>query len=425
MQSYIEFITENLQDYIMYSDDALMIINTMINATKLELAKTYPTVKVKLQTTHRASSKTNAVIYITADNVKSTEERVAMTNVAFNIIKDEYCSLMSNNIEVDNKLLARNCTCEMHSSYSNTVKTITCNFNDIGSARLSIKFVVESTTKGSYDYKSVKYSDLTEITPILLFYAYKGATVNINTKKDIDKLTKMCETMLVKYKTNIIPDGYHEKTIDYLYSNIMQDETAVQKLKAGVHLYNLLMDTYLANCNELSIKLTANTHSYNASSDLVVIHDGIQEHISIKSYAKTTRCIKLKSLAWHRLILTNTTKETRTLPDKYLSKFDNNITGSMRLLQDLVTCLENSDLTRQILKTAIISSQSDLHIVNTNANSASFVNIISENSLDADEFCLPKLIVDHVEVSSNNFKFNISVRYKNNYPTFEISFQTN
>jgi len=284
-----------------------------------------------------------------------------------------------------------------------------------------------------FGVNNVRNSDITEVMPVLLFSEYGLSSNEVPT--DIEKLVAAMNTKLYEltHKDNdLIPKGYHEARYRTLFNNVTADPTAVQKIRAGVKLYKFLVDHFGSELVRISV--VANMTGYDTVADINCTLKGDRiVPVSVKSYSSLDNAIKIKSIAWHRLVYNNLSKDKNVSPalppELAVTDMQDEITSARKILSVIARNLNNEWHTRvsamttvDILKLCILSSQPDTMVIDTTTNAEDIVyhDEISEENINSKTFAGAMHNGNVLNVAFGKLNFSIVIRYRNRYPLIDI-----
>lgn len=385
----------------------------------------------------RALSKdNNLLIFVMANDTFTNEARNKLTD-----------DVMNQLVNVKSKYLYDLKRAKL-TSYSKTTDTITVAFNELGSVKnMKFRFVVKpgEDVAGFAGVNNVRNSDLTEITPIVLFELFNQTTdlgraklqQLVNNKVVTAQMTSACSNAFNKIRqdsTRIdFAKKYHTAQFDTLFSNLndlsVYNQKAIEKFIAGVRLYLLLLDTYETDTTTIrSIKLEANKHGYDTVADIAVLTKNRTGEemldtvpVSIKSYDSDAESVKLKSVAWYRLINNDVTtvRRTEAIPSQYSTDVGV-INASKNILTTIQNNLKNDARTRSILKTMILGKDASTIVINTTISNANLIDKLNDKIIADDEFVNCELKDKTLKVITQFFTFNLVVRFRSSLPTVDI-----
>lgn len=269
--------------------------------------------------------------------------------------------------------------------------------------------------------------------PVLLFYKYGLNSNNVPTQ--IEELVTVMNTKLYEltHKDNdLIPKGYHEARYRTLFNNVTVDPVAVQKIRAGVKLYKFLVDHFGSELVRISI--AANMTGYDTVADINCTLKGDKiVPVSVKSYSSLDNAIKIKSIAWHRLVYNNLSKDKSVSPslpsELAITDMQDEITSANKILSVIARNLNNEWHTRisamstvDILALCILSAQPNTMVIETTVNAEGIVyhDEISEENINSKTFAGATQNGNVLNVVFGELNFSIVIRYRNRYPLIDI-----
>lgn len=272
--------------------------------------------------------------------------------------------------------------------------------------------------------------------PVLLFYKYGLNSNKVPTQ--IEELVTVMNTKLYEltHKDNdLIPKGYHEARYRTLFNNVTVDPVAVQKIRAGVKLYKFLVDHFGSELVRISI--AANMTGYDTIADINCTLKGDKiVPVSVKSYSSLDTAIKIKSIAWHRLVYNNLSKDKSVSPslppELAVTDMQDEITSANKILSVIARNLNNEWHTRvsaittvDILKLCILSAQPDTMVIETTTNAEDIVyhDEISEENINSKTFAGATQNGNVLNVVFGKLNFSIVIRYRNRYPMIDIYYK--
>lgn len=269
--------------------------------------------------------------------------------------------------------------------------------------------------------------------PVLLFSEYGLCSSRVPTK--IEELVTVMNTKLYEltHKDNdLIPKGYHEARYRTLFNNVTVDPVAVQKIRAGVKLYKFLVDHFGSELVRISI--AANMTGYDTVADINCTLKGYKiVPVSVKSYSSLDNAIKIKSIAWHRLVYNNLSKDKSVSPslpsELAITDMQDEITSANKILSVIARNLNNEWHTRisamstvDILALCILSAQPNTMVIETTVNAEGIVyhDEISEENINSKTFAGATQNGNVLNVVFGELNFSIVIRYRNRYPLIDI-----
>lgn len=269
--------------------------------------------------------------------------------------------------------------------------------------------------------------------PVLLFSEYGLSSNKVPTQ--IEELVTVMNTKLYEltHKDNdLIPKGYHEARYRTLFNNVTVDPVAVQKIRAGVKLYKFLVDHFGSELVRISI--VANMTGYDTVADINCTLKGDKiVPVSVKSYSSLDNAIKIKSIAWHRLVYNNLSKDKSVSPslpaELAVTDMQDEITSANKILSVIARNLNNEWHTRvsamttvDILKLCILSAQPGTMVIDTTTNAEDIVyhDEISEENINSKTFAGATQNGNVLNVAFGTLNFSIVIRYRNRYPLIDI-----
>ena len=269
--------------------------------------------------------------------------------------------------------------------------------------------------------------------PVLLFYKYGLNSNNVPTQ--IEELVTVMNTKLYELTHNdndLIPKGYHEARYRTLFNNVTVDPVAVQKIRAGVKLYKFLVDHFGSELVRISI--AANMTGYDTVADINCTLKGDKiVPVSVKSYSSLDNAIKIKSIAWHRLVYNNLSKDKSVSPslpsELAITDMQDEITSANKILSVIARNLNNEWHTRisamstvDILALCILSAQPNTMVIETTVNAEGIVyhDEISEENINSKTFAGATQNGNVLNVVFGELNFSIVIRYRNRYPLIDI-----
>lgn len=385
----------------------------------------------------RALSKdNNLLVFIMAKDTFTNEARNKLTD-----------DVMNQLVSVKSKYLYDLKRAKL-TSYSKTIDTITVAFKELGTVKnMKFRFVVKpgEDVAGFTGFNNVRNSDLTEITPIVLFELFNQTTdlgraklqQIVDNKAVTAQMTSACSTVFDKIRHDSsrtdFAKKYHAAQFDTLFSNLndlsVYNQKAIEKFIAGVRLYLLLIDTYETDTTAIrSINLEANKRGYDTVADIAVLTKSRTGEeildtvpVSIKSYDSVSESVKLKSVAWYRLINNDVTtlRRTEAIPSEYSTDVGV-INASKNILSVIQNNLKNDARTRSILKTMILGKDTSTIVINTSSSNANLIDKLNDQTVDENEFINCELKDKTLKVITQFFTFNIEVRFRSSLPTVDI-----
>ena len=320
-------------------------------------------------------------------------------------------------------------------SYSRTVDVIEIVY-DKDKTKVKLNYVVKSIAS-MLAVNGVRNSDITEVMPVLLFELYKLDVNRVPEQPTIEFIRQLSSTLerLTQEDNDIIPNGYHEARYRSLFYNVTEDQTAMQKIKAGMNLYKFLVNFF--GDKLVGISIVANMTGYDTVADInCTLSNNKIVPVSVKSYSSIANSIKIKSLAWHRLICNNLNKSKQILmTDEPYTKFvitdtHDEIAASRELLHQLELNLLKgyradaaSPSTVENLIMFILSAQPDTMVIDTITNGKDVVyhDELSEENINVNTFKGCTLLDTTLEVYFGNLVFFIVARYSSKtYATLDI-----
>ena len=284
-----------------------------------------------------------------------------------------------------------------------------------------------------FGVNNVRNSDITEVMPVLLFSEYGLCSSRVPTQ--IEELVTVMNTKLYEltHKDNdLIPKGYHEARYRTLFNNVTVDPVAVQKIRAGVKLYKFLVDHFGSELVRISI--AANMTGYDTVADINCTLKGDKiVPVSVKSYSSLDNAIKIKSIAWHRLVYNNLSKDKSVSPslpsELAITDMQDEITSANKILSVIARNLNNEWHTRisamstvDILALCILSAQPNTMVIETTVNAEGIVyhDEISEENINSKTFAGATQNGNVLNVVFGELNFSIVIRYRNRYPLIDI-----
>lgn len=269
--------------------------------------------------------------------------------------------------------------------------------------------------------------------PVLLFSEYGLCSSRVPTQ--IEELVTVMNTKLYEltHKDNdLIPKGYHEARYRTLFNNVTVDPVAVQKIRAGVKLYKFLVDHFGSELVRISI--AANMTGYDTVADINCTLKGDKiVPVSVKSYSSLDNAIKIKSIAWHRLVYNNLSKDKSVSPslpsELSITDMQDEITSANKILSVIARNLNNEWHTRisamstvDILALCILSAQPNTMVIETTVNAEGIVyhDEISEENINSKTFAGATQNGNVLNVVFGELNFSIVIRYRNRYPLIDI-----
>lgn len=272
--------------------------------------------------------------------------------------------------------------------------------------------------------------------PVLLFYKYGLNSNKVPTQ--IEELVNVMNTKLYEltHKDNdLIPKGYHEARYRTLFNNVTVDPVAVQKIRAGVKLYKFLVDHFGSELVRISI--AANMTGYDTVADINCALKGDKiVPVSVKSYSSLDNAIKIKSIAWHRLVYNNLSKDKSVSPslppELTVTNMQDEIASASKILSVIAHNLNNEWHTRisamstvDILALCILSAQPGTMVIETTTNAEDIVyhDEISEENINSKTFAGATQNGNVLNVVFGKLNFSIVIRYRNRYPMIDIYYK--
>lgn len=269
--------------------------------------------------------------------------------------------------------------------------------------------------------------------PVLLFSEYGLSSSRVPTQ--IEELVTVMNTKLYELTHNdndLIPKGYHEARYRTLFNNVTVDPVAVQKIRAGVKLYKFLVDHFGSELVRISI--AANMTGYDTVADINCTLKGDKiVPVSVKSYSSLDNAIKIKSIAWHRLVYNNLSKDKSVSPslpaELAVTDMQDEITSANKILSVIARNLNNEWHTRisamstvDILALCILSAQPNTMVIETTVNAEGIVyhDEISEENINSKTFAGATQNGNALNVVFGELNFSIVIRYRNRYPLIDI-----
>lgn len=269
--------------------------------------------------------------------------------------------------------------------------------------------------------------------PVLLFSEYGLCSSRVPTQ--IEELVTVMNTKLYEliHKDNdLIPKGYHEARYRTLFNNVTVDPVAVQKIRAGVKLYKFLVDHFGSELVRISV--AANMTGYDTVADINCTLKGDKiVPVSVKSYSSLDNAIKIKSIAWHRLVYNNLSKDKSVSPslpsELAITDMQDEITSANKILSVIARNLNNEWHTRisamstvDILALCILSAQPNTMVIETTVNAEGIVyhDEISEENINSKTFAGATQNGNVLNVVFGELNFSIVIRYRNRYPLIDI-----
>ena len=272
--------------------------------------------------------------------------------------------------------------------------------------------------------------------PVLLFREYGLSSSRVPTQ--IEELVNVMNTKLYELTHNdndLIPKGYHEARYRTLFNNVTVDPVAVQKIRAGVKLYKFLVDHFGSELVRISI--AANMTGYDTVADINCTLKGDKiVPVSVKSYSSLDNAIKIKSIAWHRLVYNNLSKAKSVSPslpaELAVTDMQDEITSANKILSVIARNLNNEWHTRisamstvDILALCILSAQPNTMVIETTVNAEGIVyhDEISEENINSKTFAGATQNGNVLNVVFGKLNFSIVIRYRNRYPLIDIYYK--
>lgn len=272
--------------------------------------------------------------------------------------------------------------------------------------------------------------------PVLLFSEYCLSSSRVPTQ--IEELVTVMNTKLYELTHNdndLIPKGYHEARYRTLFNNVTVDPVAVQKIRAGVKLYKFLVDHFGSELVRISI--AANMTGYDTVADINCTLKGDKiVPVSVKSYSSLDNAIKIKSIAWHRLVYNNLSKDKSVSPslpaELAVTDMQDEITSANKILSVIARNLNNEWHTRisamstvDILALCILSAQPNTMVIETTVNAEGIVyhDEISEENINSKTFAGATQNGNVLNVVFGKLNFSIVIRYRNRYPLIDIYYK--
>lgn len=269
--------------------------------------------------------------------------------------------------------------------------------------------------------------------PVLLFSEYGLCSSRVPTQ--IEELVTVMNTKLYELThrdNDLIPKGYHEARYRTLFNNVTVDPVAVQKIRAGVKLYKFLVDHFGSELVRISI--AANMTGYDTVADINCALKGDKiVPVSVKSYSSLDNAIKIKSIAWHRLVYNNLSKDKSVSPslpsELAITDMQDEITSANKILSVIARNLNNEWHTRisamstvDILALCILSAQPNTMVIETTVNAEGIVyhDEISEENINSKTFAGATQNGNVLNVVFGELNFSIVIRYRNRYPLIDI-----
>lgn len=269
--------------------------------------------------------------------------------------------------------------------------------------------------------------------PVLLFSEYGLCSSRVPTQ--IEELVTVMNTKLyelTRKDNDLIPKGYHEARYRTLFNNVTVDPVAVQKIRAGVKLYKFLVDHFGSELVRISI--AANMTGYDTVADINCTLKGDKiVPVSVKSYSSLDNAIKIKSIAWHRLVYNNLSKDKSVSPslpsELAITDMQDEITSANKILSVIARNLNNEWHTRisamstvDILALCILSAQPNTMVIETTVNAEGIVyhDEISEENINSKTFAGATQNGNVLNVVFGELNFSIVIRYRNRYPLIDI-----
>lgn len=261
------------------------------------------TAKMQVDIAKVKNDKKTLLVYVKEDDVNCVSDRMTLT-------ENLHIALEANLTAVSNGKLTKLASASMH-NISRNVKVLTCEYavdeEDTNfPPKVKVIFAVKPANRGINDL-GVKYSDITEVTPVVLFKYCKRQpclATAIN-----DDFCKALQETLDSIKDdpneceNYLPNNWHLDRYQTLYCNLAYDSLGKAKVQAGINLYNYIMNTFNQNNEIVNMSVIANKIGYDTVADILVDkghNDTVK--ISVKSYQSVTTNVKLKSVAVYRLL---------------------------------------------------------------------------------------------------------------------------
>lgn len=369
----------------------------------------------------KMATETNMLIYVTVADINDVQNRNIVANHLNNtltIIRSRYPDVLSNQIY------------KKKVSYSNSVPVTELVYEKDG-VKIKLNYVVKNVNAG-ISLSNVRNSDITEIMPVLLFSIFNYSVEEVPDNPDeslIFKLTVKLKS-LKKEHSDLIPANYHNDRYYSLFDNVMSDSLAMSKIRAGIKLYKFLIAHFGHELVRISI--VANETGYDTIADIgCTLRNDKVIPVSVKSYNSMSDAIKLKSVAWHRLIYNNIHKNVKyTLPEEFsITDVQNGVEAAQKLLMRLSHNLTNgtrvrgsNETTADILGYCIVSKQADAMVIDTITSSVKIVyhEELSATNVNGTTFTGCVFNGNVLQVTYGNLLFSIVVRFKNKYPTFDI-----
>ena len=366
----------------------------------------------------------NLLIYVVVKDIDTAEQRRDTVKTLYKIIADHADGKTLTNLKTVTK-----------TSYSGTVDVIEVVYTD-DQVQVKLNYVVKCTA-AMLAVNNVRNSDITEIMPVLLFYMqHKEKPESVPSEVNSDTITDLRRNLaelIAKRDQDLIPAGYHTARINTLFYNVEHDETAKNKIKAGINLYKFLNEHFKNKITKISV--VANMVGYDTVADIhCTLNDNTVVPVSIKSYSSMTNAIKVKSLTWHRLILNTIGDERPALKDHFeegtITAGRDEIQASENMLKELAANLMSDNHTTysrystlEILCIGIVSKQRDTIVVDavTKSDDVVYHKELSYRNVQPATFKKCELDGNTLKVWFNNLEFSIVVRYKSRTsPTFDI-----
>ena len=435
-----EFLTESIDHSLSlstkpYNDqkfiDFIFFVNSLNKTLEHSLAQKLhrdndDDVSITNRVDRDTTTSKNLLIYVVVKDIDTAQQREETVKTLYKIIAEQADGKTLSNLKTVRK-----------TSYSGTVDVIEVVYTD-DKVQVKLNYVVKCTA-AMLAVNNVRNSDITEIMPVLLFYMqHKEKPEAIPNEVNGDTITDLRRNLaelLAKPNQDLIPVGYHEARINTLFYNVEHDETAKNKIKAGINLYKFLTEHFENKIAKISV--VANMVGYDTVADInCTLKDNTVVPVSIKSYSSMTNAIKIKTLTWHRLILNTTGEERPTLQDHFkdgmITDGRDEIQASQNLLRQLATNLKTEHYTTysqystlDILCIGIRSKQRNTIVVDAVTKSDDVVHHkeLTYKTIQPSTFRPEACELDGntLKVKFNNLEFNIVVRYKSRTsPTFDI-----
>ena len=428
-----EFLTEAIRNLDtnnkLYPEEFTNFVNNMnkslIHSVTEDSQYTEDDVNIDVMLDRKITTASNLLIYVTINGVNDRDGRKSAVEL-FETAISNYAKLCP---ELSKFKRIRK------PSYSHTVDVIEIVY-ETEKTKVKLNYVVKSVAS-MLAVNAVRNSDITEVMPVLLFELYKLDIARVPESPTIEFIKQLSSTLerLTQEDNNIIPNGYHEARYRSLFYNVTEDKAAMQKIKAGINLYKFLVNFF--GDKLVGISIVANMTGYDTVADInCTLSNNKIVPVSVKSYSSIANSIKIKSLAWHRLICNNLDKNKQILmTEEPYTKFiitdtHNEIAASRDLLHQLELNLmkahgsdASSRTTVANLALFILSAQPETMVIDTITNGKDVVyhDELSEENINVNTFKGCELKGNTLEVYFGNLVFFIVARYTSKtYATLDV-----